>query len=273
MRYLSCLIALPFLQYALFSSSSQAAAPAQPATPTISTDAKPAIHAVTRVADGQAGYVHYFLITHPDGTIEEQVGIELEDQRIAWSFPGAGVIVSDFVANGLLNIAGKRFFIEHLHGIRPFRTAAALQTLQNELGSRVAFWIDNDTPYCVIRQPGERFCLNCGDFVARILFPGSIPQLVGLPEEFTNTLGDMPTTDDLLIYMLGLHNLPDAQSRLQRLAGLNLPESLRLDVVAMLQPDNAALAAATPAATSVRATPDKKARSRLAIRKTQNKKL
>ena len=96
-------------------------------------DAKLAIHAVTRVADGQAGYVHYFLITHPDGTLEEQLGIELEDQRIAWSFPGAGVIVSEFVYNGLLDIAGERFFIEHLHGIRPFRTAAEMRVLRNEL--------------------------------------------------------------------------------------------------------------------------------------------
>ncbi len=274
MRYLSWFMALLLLQYALFSAWSQAAAPApSAATPVAPTVAKPAIHAVTRVADGQAGFVHYFLITHPDGTLEEQVGIELEDQRIAWSFPGAGVIVSDYVANGLLNIAGKRYFIEHLHGIRPFRTAAEMKILRNELSSRVAFWIDNDTPYCVIRQPGEPFCLNCGDFVARILFPGSIPQLVGLPEEFTRTLGDMPTSDDLLIYMLGLHNLPDAPSRIRQLVRLNLPESLRLDVAAMLQPDNAALAAATPAATSIRTTPDKKARSRIAIRKTQSKRL
>lgn len=274
MRYLSWLIALPLLQYALFSSLSQAAAPASPvAAPVAAADAKLAIHAVTRVADGQAGYVHYFLITHPDGTLEEQVGIELEDQRIAWSFPGAGVSVSEFVNNGLLNIAGERFFIEHLHGIRPFRTTAEMRVLRNELNSRVAFWIDNDTPYCVFRQPSEPFCLNCGDFVARILFPGATPQLVGLPKEFTRTLGDMPTTDDLLIYMLGLHNLPDVKSRLQRLASLKLPESLRLDVAAMLQPDNTALASATPAATAASGTPEKKSRSRLAVRKTQNKKL
>jgi hypothetical protein len=163
------------------------------------------IHAVTSVGDGQAGYVHYFLITHPDGTLEEQVGIELEDQRIAWSFPDAGVIVSEFVRNGILVVDGKKFFVKHLHGIRPFTGVAEMQKLSTELGSRVAFWIDNETGYCVIHEPGETFCLNCGDFVALILFPGNNPQMAALPESFTNTLGDMTTTDDLLIYMLGLH--------------------------------------------------------------------
>ncbi len=51
MRYLSWLIALPLLQYALFSSLSQAAAPAYPPT-VAAADAKLALHAVTRVADG-----------------------------------------------------------------------------------------------------------------------------------------------------------------------------------------------------------------------------
>lgn len=269
MRYLFWLIAF-FLVQAIPVS---VLPPASAANPGIITNEKSDIHAVTKVGDGQAGYVHYFLITHPDGTLEEQVGIELEDQRIAWSFPGARVIVSEFINNGILVVDGKKFFIEHLHGIRPFRSVAEMQTLRKELGSRVAYWIDNETAYCVMRQPGEAFCLNCGDFVARVLFPGTTPQLVGLPEAFTQSLGDMPTTDDLLIFMLGLHELPDAQSRLQRLSGLNLPESLRLDVAAMLQPENAAVAAATRAATAPSGTPEKKSRSRLAIRKSQNKRL
>lgn len=264
MRYLTGLIACLVLQTLSPGLQPQALAAASEQT---------AVHAVTRTGDGQAGYVHYFLLTHPDGTLEEQVGIELEDQRIAWSFPGAGVIVSEFINNGILKVSGKKFFIEHLHGIRPFRNPAEMQVLKKELPARVAFWIDNETPYCVIRQPDEPFCLNCGDFVARILFPGTIPQMVGLPEAFTRMLGDAPTTDDLLIYMLGLHELPDAPARLRRLAGLNLPESLRLDVAAMLQPENAALAAATPAATAVSGTPEKKARSPMAIRKSQSKRL
>ena len=255
MRYLSWLIALLPLQ-AIPPGVMPLAIAAGPDAVT-NTNTNSDIHAVTKVGDGQAGSVHYFLITHPDGTLEEQVGIELEDQRIAWSFPGAGVIVSEFIHNGILVVDDQKFFIEHLHGIRPFRTSAEMQILRRELGSRVAFWIDNETPYCVMRQPEEAFCLNCGDFVARILFPGSTPQLIGLPEAFTRALPDMPTTDDLLIYMLGLHELPDAQSRIQQLSRLKLPESLRLDVAAMLQPENAAVAAATPAATAASGTPEK----------------
>lgn len=267
MRYLLRMFALLLLQAMSFIPLPSAAAAGNSAT-TVTH-----IHAVTKVAEGQAGYVHYFLITHPDGTLEEQVGIEMEDQRIAWSFPSAGVIVSEFVNNGLLIVNGKRFFIEHLHGVRPFPTVAEMQVLKNDLGPRVAFWIDNETAYCVIRQPGEAYCLNCGDFVARILFPGLNPQISALPEAFTRTLGDMPTTDDLLIYMLGLHELPDAPSRLNQLSQLNLPESLRLDLAAMLQPENAAVLAATRAATAARGTPEKKSRTRLATRKSQNKPL
>jgi hypothetical protein len=269
MRYLSWIIAFFLLQAIPIGVLPQAMA----ASPGTATNAKSEIHAVTKVDDGQAGYVHYFLITHPDGTLEEQVGIELEDQRIAWSFPGAGVIVSEFINNGILVVDGKKFFIEHLHGIRPFRTIAEMQTLRKELGSRVAYWIDNETTYCVMRQPGEAFCLNCGDFVALILFPGTTSGWAGLPEDYTQSLGDMTTTDDLLIYMLGLHELPDAQSRLQRLSRMNLPKSLFLDVAAMLQPDNAAVAAATRAATAPNGTPEKKSRSRLAVRKSQKKRL
>ncbi len=230
------------------------------------------IRAVTDVADGQAGYVHYFLITHPDGTPEDQVGIELEDRRIAWSFPGAGVIVSGFVKEGALDIAGRTFFIEHLHGIRPFRTAGEMQALRNDLARRVAYWVDEETPYCIFRQPGGKLCLNCGDFVARILFPATNALMVGLPEEFTRTLGNMPSTDDLLIYMLGLHNLPDAKSRLERLATLDLPSSLRLDVVEMLQPDQT-LQAAAPGVTTAGLAPARKPFSRIATRRTQSRRL
>ncbi len=237
MRFLPWRIAVNSLLFVLASAAVQAAAPEpqKTASPTASANAA-GLHTVTDVADGQAGYVHYFLITHPDGTPEDQVGIELEDRRIAWSFPGAGVIVSGFVKNGILDIAGKTFFIEHLHGIRPFRTAGEMQSLRNDLSLRVAYWVDEETPYCIFRQPGERLCLNCGDFVASILFPATNPLMVGLPEELTRTLGGTPTTDDLLIYMLGLYALPDAKSRLRQLATMNVPESLRIDVMAMLQP-------------------------------------
>lgn len=249
-----------------------ASAIAQAATPGPQRISSPAatdntIRAVTNVADGQAGYVHYFLIIHPDGTPEDQVGIELEDQRIAWSFPDAGVIVSGFIKNGRLDVAGKTFAIEHLHGIRPFRTAGEMQALRSDLARRVAYWVDEETPYCIFRRPGEQFCLNCGDFVARILFPATNTAMVALPKELTPAAGNMLTSDDLLLYMLGLHTLPDVKSRLERLATLDVPESLRMDVTAILQPDHPTLAGATNADQ----TPAKP--FRLATRRPQNRRL
>jgi len=273
MRNLLWQLPIHSILFMLASSILQAAAlePPKVASPD-APDSSTSIHAVTDVAAGQAGYVHYFLITHPDGTPEDQVGVELEDQRIAWSFPGAGVMVSEFVKNGILNIAGKTFFIEHLHGIRPFSSPSEMQALRNDLARRVAYWVDEETPYCIFRQPGERHCLNCGDFVASILFPATNSLMIGQPAEFTRTLGDKPTTDDLLIYMLGLHKLPDAKSRLERLAALDLPYSLRIDVTAMLQPDHPTLATA-PGATTADPALTRKPVSRIAIRRTQSRRL
>lgn len=273
MRYPSWRTALQATLFVLACSGVQAAhpgnAPARPADPGAAET-----RAVADGPHGQTGYVHYFLITHPDGTLEDQVGIELEDRRIAWSFPGAGVIVSSFIHNGPLEISGRTFFIEHLHGIPPFRTSDEMQALRDDLARRVAFWIDEETPYCIFRQPGERFCLNCGDFVARILFPATNTLMLGLPDEFIRTLGIMPSTDDLLIYMLGLHTLPDAQSRLDRLAALDLPDSLRLDVIAMLQPETGLLPqATTPSAVTADAPQVKKRGPRIAIRRTQSRRL
>lgn len=274
MRHLPWQFALNCVLLVLASPFAQAAAPKPPGiTPAASTAiSTSAVRAVTTVAAGQAGYVHYFRLTHQDGTLEDQVGIELEDQRIAWSFPGAGVIVSDFISNGALNIAGETFVIEHLHGVRPFRTAREMQNLRNDLSRRVAFWVDDQTPYCIFRQPGEPFCLNCGDFVVRILYPVANPLMVGLPAELTSTFGNTPTADDLLMHMLGLHNLPDAKSRLGRLAALDLPDTLRRDVMELLQPGSQVVAGSMPGTTSSSTAPDKKP-SRVATRRTQSRRL
>jgi hypothetical protein len=269
MRCLSRPIAVLSVLFVLLSTFAQAAtlSPLAIALP-IASGNDNAPRAVTNVASGQAGYVHYFLIIHPDGTPEDQVGVELEDQRIAWSFPGAGVIVSDFMRYGMLSVAGKMFKIEHLHGIRPFRNPGDMQVLRSDLARRVAYWVDEETPYCIFRQPGEQLCLNCGDFVARILFPATNALMVGLPEELTRAVGSTPTTDDLLIYMLGLHTLPDAKTRLARLATFDLPETLRLDVVAMLQPDETSTTGAIAGP-----VPGRKPVSRIATRRIQNKRL
>ena len=236
--------------------------------------------AVTAVGRGQAGYVHYFVITHPDNSLEYQVGVELEDQRIAWSVPNAGVIVSEFIKKGILDANGTSFKIEHLHGIRPFANDAQMQVLQKELTQRVAQWVDNETPYCLFRKPGESFCLSCGDFVVRILYPGFSPLVPALPKDFSRGHGKAHTTDDLLLYLVGIYNLPDKHAKLARLAALDLPGSMREDITIMLDDGEPDIPAATavaaipaPASPLAKTSPEKPARSKIASRRPQNRKL
>jgi len=238
------------------------------------------VTAVTSVGPGQAGYVHYFVITHPDESLEYQVGIELEDQRIAWSVPNAGVIVSDFIKKGTLNANGTVFKVEHLHGIRPFANDAEMRVLQKELTRRVVQWIDDKTPYCLFRRPGDDFCLSCGDFVVRVLFPGFSPLAPALPPDFARGRDRAHTTDDLLLYLVGIYNLPDKRSKLARLSQLNLPGSVREDIVTMIEDSEpetptliAAPATASPSPTAAHMRPAKPPASKIASRRTQAKKL
>jgi hypothetical protein len=236
---------------------------------------------VTSSGRGQAGYVHYFVITHPDDSLEYQVGIELEDQRMAWSVPNAGVIVSEFIKKGTLNANGTVFKVEHLYGIRPFSNDAQMRVLQKELTQRVAQWVDNETPYCLFRKPGEPFCLSCGDFVVRVLYPGFSPLVPSMPSDFSRGHGKAHTTDDLLMYFVGIYNLPDKHAKLARLAALDLPASMRADIATMIEdsePDDALYAttvATTPLPTAPVAKPsaEKPAKSRIASRRPQSKKL
>jgi hypothetical protein len=216
----------------------------------------------TSVGHGQAGYVHYFQLTFPDGSLEYQIGIELEDQRIAWSVPNVGVMVSTFIKEGILDANGTEFKIKHLHGIKPFRRDAEMRRLQKELTQRVAQWIDDQTPYCLQRTPGQPFCLSCGDFVVRILYPGASPITPALPRDFVRITGPTYTTNDLLLYMAGLHDQPDKQSMLAKLATMDVPAVMREDIVSMIgldetsvtstitarQPDRTPLSSSVPIA-------------------------
>ena len=284
MLYLRLLLALTF-----FVSTSQAAeipslsAATKVSAQTASELRVSSVKAVTSSGPGQAGYVHYFLITHLDESLEYHVGVELEDRRVAWSFPNAGVIVSEFIKKGTINANGKDFKIEHLYGVRPFADDAQMRSLQKELTQRVAQWVDNETPYCLFRKPGENFCLSCGDFVVRILYPGFSPLVPALPREFSQGQGRAHSTDDLLLYLIGVYNLPDKHAKRTRLATLDLPANMREDIITMIEdsePDAPeATIAATPsptpaiAAASPAASPAKLARSRIASRRQQSKKL
>ena len=254
---------------------------AVPATPNarLASANAPRASAVTSGGPGQAGYVHYFVITHPDESLEYQVGIELEDQRIAWSVPNAGVIVSEFIKNGTLNANGTSLRVEHLYGIRPFANDAQMHVLQKELSQRVAQWVDNETPYCLMRKPGESFCLSCGDFVVRILYPGFSPLVPALPQDFAHGQGRAHTTDDLLLYLVGIYNFPDKHSKLARLASLDLPANMRDDITTMIEdgesdaPATAVAATPAPASPVAKTSPEKPARSKIASRRPQSKKL
>lgn len=253
---------------ALATLPSQAAIRAVRGPSVANADSAALSRTLASVGPIRAGYVHYFRLTHPDGTLEDQVGIELEDRRIAWSFPGAGVIVSDFILKGSLTVDGNTIRIEHRYGVRPFRNARDMQALRTALPQRVAFWVDQETPYCTIREPGQQFCLNCGDFVLHVLFPSASPGTVSLPAELTRRSTASP--DDLLLYMIGLYGFPDAQTRLDRLARLDLPGSLRSDLQDMLRQDLAPAAAGTAVA---RSPAPKKPLSRVVTRSTQRKAL
>ena len=136
---------------------------------------------------------------------------------------------------GTINANGKDFKIEHLHGVRPFANDAQMRALQKELTQRVAQWVDNETPYCLFREPGGRFCLSCGDFVVRILYPGTNPLIPALPRDFSHRPGAASTTDDLLLYLVGIYNLPDKHAKLARLAVLDLPANMREDIITMIE--------------------------------------
>jgi hypothetical protein len=276
MRYLALLVA--FLSWALAHAADVKLAPAsqKPSLGASANRTEHRIKAVTSAAPGQAGYVHYFLLTHPDGSREYHVGIELSDQRIAWAFPTAGVMVSDYIRRGALDVNGKSFHIKHLYGIRPAARDADMPALQKNLTARVAQWVDDATPYCVFRQPGEPFCLNCGDFIVRVLYPGAHPLVPELPGDFARAKGG-GAADDLLLYLVGLHEKADKSAMLATLATLDLPKALRTDIAAMmegreLEGENPSPTAIAARPTATPAPPNPPA-SRIATRRAQAKKI
>lgn len=185
---------------------------------------------VAGVAPGQAGYVHYFLLRMPDESLEIQVGIELPDQRIAWSFPNVGVVISPFLDGETMQAGDKSYEVWHLYGIRPHADAAAMARLHRELPARVERWVKAGIPYCLDDAP-EANCMSCLGLVLRALYPGRADDYPVLPRNFWHTsMGSRFTPDDLLLYLTGMLVLPDRNTRLQRINQLGLPPDLRLDL-------------------------------------------
>jgi len=186
-------------------------------------------------APGHGGYVHFFLLTRPDDILEMLVGIELADQRIAWSFPELGVTVEPFIASGRLAVNGRFYEVRHLYGIRPYPDDASMQALREDLTRRIVPWIDDATPYCDLRPPAGELCVSCLGFVMRILFPGPTPLAPALPSDFRRVGPDAYyTTEDLLLYLVGLHDITTREARLRRIGELDLPASLREEAIRLV---------------------------------------
>lgn len=234
---------------------------------------------VTTTGPGQAGFVHYFVIDTPDGERETQIGIELPDERIAWSFPELGVVVSPFIESGQVDVNGRSYPVQHLYGIRPFPDEASMRVLQREISARVAPWIDDATPYCNQAAPSDHLCLSCLGFVMRILFPPRSGAFPSLPSDFEGSgAGLYFTTEDLLLYLTGLQGMRSRAARLRRINALPLPQNLKTDLVELvdaMDPPNHA-GSEKPGygqAASGGTKPDARAYSRPQTRRSQKKKL
>ena len=209
--------------------------------------ATPAPVVVDGPAPGQAGYVHYFIITGPDGEPESHVGIEMADQRIAWSFPELGVTISRFIRNGAVFANGKPYDVEYLYGLKPFHEPERMRSLQTALPQRVDGWVSGKTPYCTEEIQSQGLCVSCLGFVLRVLFPGSSAVAPAMPADFQSVRRNVYTTEDLLLYLAGVRAGEPRDARLKRIAAIELPENLREQLVRIASAENAPeTAVATP---------------------------
>lgn len=237
---------------AVKTSPQQKNAPAKTTPALVKPAGASALSVVTATGPNQAGYVHYWMITAPDGETEIQVGIELPDQRIAWSFPGVGVHVAPFIAEGELDANGKVFQVQHLYGLRPFTNDTSMRSLRSSLMRRVTPLVKQQVPYCELNGTGPDLCMSCMGFVSQVLFPGRTPEYANFPSTLTRIDGeDYHTTEDLLLYLTGLNNLRTDAARKRRLEAVGGPPALQEELArltAKLAGPPVALAAAKPPA-------------------------
>jgi hypothetical protein len=231
------------------------------------------VHMATANGLEQPGYVHFFLLTLPDESLETLVGIELPGRKIAWSFPDLGVVVAPFVQQGVVPAGGKQYGIAHLYGIRPFPDDADMGKLRKSLASRVERWVAAGTPYCENDGPRSN-CMSCLGFVLRVLFPGRQSDYPELPRDFWRALHEKSySTEDLLLYLTGMLALPDREARLKRVAELNLPAALREDVQELIAAMEASGTAPPPGASAVAQKPPATRPARVSTRPIQRKRL
>lgn len=259
-----------------------AAAPKSPpgnaraASPGAGTRADKPVITATAAGAGQAGYVHYFLLRMPDDTLEIQVGIEMPEQRIAWSFPDLGVVISPFIESGIVPAGGKDYEVWHLYGIRPFPDDVAMAVLGRELTNRIQPWVKAAIPYCENDGPRSN-CMSCLGFVLRVLFPGRYGDYPSMPRDFWRAgTASKYTTKDLLLYLTGMLDLQTREARFQRIARLTLPDNLREDleelVYAMGALETAPAANAAAPQNSSQKRPDARP-AKIGVRPAQRRKL
>ncbi|MDB5811164.1 MAG: hypothetical protein JWN94_3286 [Betaproteobacteria bacterium] len=224
------LASLGWLWAALFIFTGAARAAAI-AGPQLDVRATSPVVTVEGTAPGQAGYVHFFIVREANSEWETQVGIEMPDQRIAWSFFQLGVVVSPFMQSGAITANRKNIEVEYLYGVRPFPDDASMRALRSELEARVLPYAEAETPYCIVRGPSDAPCLSCLSFVMRILFPNAT-----LDHERAQKA--IYTTDDLLLYFAGVHGIQNREARLKRIDELALPPNVREDVIRLAETTN-----------------------------------
>jgi hypothetical protein len=231
------------------------------------------VHTATASGVEQPGYVHFFLLTLPDESLETLVGIELPGRKIAWSFPDLGVVVAPFVEQGVVPAGGKQYGVSHLYGIRPFPDDAAMSQLRKALATRVGRWVSAGIPYCENDGPRSQ-CMSCLGFVLRVLFPGRQSDFPELPRDFWRALYEKSySTEDLLLYLTGMLALPDREARLKRIAELNLPAGLREDVQELIHAMETSGAAPPPNASAAAQKPPATRPARISTRPVQRKRL
>ena len=212
--------------------------------------------AVRGTAPDQAGYVHFFTITGPDGEAIHHVALELPGDRIAHSFPDEGVSIAPFVKQGAMTTsAGSVYRIEHLYGIRPFGSDR-MRAFQQELAARVQPWVDAKTPYCDEVTPSREACVSCLSFAMSVLYPQ------GLPRDFKGAQKNMYTTEDLLMYLAGVPVDAPRDVRQKRIAALAVPDVVREDL-ARISGDIASMQAADAAKAAPASVHDRPATANL----------
>jgi hypothetical protein len=167
------------------------------------------------------------VITGPDGEPETQVGIELQDGRIAWSFPEAGVVIAPFIASGTFTAGANVYTVEHLYGIRPFREGPSLRMLRRNLATRIRPYVEENTPYCDESGNSDHFCLSCLGFVLRVLYPGPDRSFPALPPDFKGVQKSKYSTEDLLLYLAGIPVDASRPVRARRIQALAVPDAMR----------------------------------------------